>query len=77
MLQAQSGAGGSVDVAVDPEELANMGPEELAALYAERAGVDQREDVSDMVAAHAAAKKRKLQEQASSKAKKQKDSFKF
>ena len=77
MLSAHQGAGGSVDVALDPEELANMGPEELAQLYAEKSGAPQREDYSDMLAAHAAAKKRKLQEQASHKAKKQKDSFKF
>lgn len=70
-------AGGSIDVAMDPEELAAMSAEQLQELYATQTGAAPREDYSDMLASHAAAKKRKQQELATHKAKKAKETFKF
>ena len=74
----QGGEGAAVDVAVDPEQLERLGDKGLEQLYNEASGTKGREDHSDMVAANAAARKRKLQEKASQQAaKKSKDSFKF
>lgn len=74
----RSGEGGSVDVAVDPEELERLGAKGREQLYNAAAGVQGKEDYSDLVAANAAAKKRKLQEKAAAQAnKKAKESFKF
>lgn len=74
----QGNQGGSVDVAVDPEQLEKLGDKGLEQLYHEASGQQPREDHSDMVAANAAARKRKLQErQAAQAAKKSKESFKF
>lgn len=74
----QGGEGGTVDVAVDPEQLERLGDKGLEQLYNEASGARGREDHSDMVAANAAARKRKMQERATAQAaKKSKDSFKF
>lgn len=74
----RGGEGGSVDVAVDPEELERLGAAGREQLYNAAAGVAGKEDYSDLVATNAAAKKRKLQEKAAAQAnKKAKDSFKF
>jgi hypothetical protein len=79
MLATAGGGGavGSIEVAMDPEELAAMSAEQLQELYATQTGAAPREDYSDMLASHAAAKKRKQQELASHKAKKPKETFKF
>jgi hypothetical protein len=74
----QGGEGGSVEVAVDPEQLEQLGDKGLEQLYEQASGVQRKEDHSDMIAANAAARKRKMQEKASAQAaKKTKDSFKF
>lgn len=75
---AQGGEGQSVDIAVDPEQLENLDERGLKQLYEQQAGVQRQEDHSDMIAANAAARKRKQAEKASDRAsKKQKDGFKF
>lgn len=73
-----------VEVTLSPEELEGLDNEGIRALYeakvaaAQAAAKAEREDFSDMVARHAAAQKRKIQERADTRAaKKQKDSFKF
>jgi hypothetical protein len=72
--------GGAVDVAVDPDQLERLGDKGLEQLYHDASGTRAREDHSDMVAANAAARKRKMQEKANAQAqaaKKSKDTFKF
>lgn len=81
--EALRGAGVSdVEVTLLPEELEGLDEAAVAALYEEKvaaARAEQKpEDFSEMVAAQAAAQKRKIQRQADAKAaKKAKDSFKF
>lgn len=71
------GQGGDVDVAVDPEELDRLGEKGLQQLYQQAGGTRKQDDVSDMFAATAAARKRKMQDSANKGAKKAKETFKF
>ena len=73
---AQGGEGQSVAVAVDPEQL--LDEKGMQQLYEQEAGVKRVADHSDMIAAHAAARKRKQAEKASEQAaKRARDDFKF
>ncbi|KAF8068310.1 SF3B2 [Scenedesmus sp. PABB004] len=77
--------GTDVEVTLSPEELEGLDDAAIKALYesklaaAQAAAKGDREDFSDMVAGHAAAQKRKIQQRADTRAaKKQKDKdFKF
>lgn len=71
------GQGGDVDIAVDPEELDRLGEKGLQQLYQQAAGGSKPDDVSDMFAANAAARKRKMQDSAPKGTKKAKETFKF
>jgi hypothetical protein len=63
---------------VDPDELERLGEKGREQLYQSAAGLQHKEDYSDLVAANAAAKKRKMLEKASAQASKRaKDNFKF
>lgn len=66
-----------MDIAVDPEELDRLGEKGLQQLYQQAAGSSKPDDVSDMFAANAAARKRKMQETATKVTKKPKETFKF
>lgn len=71
--------GQGVDVALDPSELTEMDPAAMAARYEqtvrEQSSHLEKEDLSDMVAEHAARQKRKKQE--TSKSSKKYKEFKF
>jgi hypothetical protein len=74
----QGGEAPSVAIAVDPDELERLGEKGREQLYHNAAGLQRKEDYSDMVAANAAAKKRKIMEKSSAQASKRaKDNFKF
>eukprot|EP00892_Ulva_mutabilis_P010184 jgi/Ulvmu1/7538/UM037_0082.1 len=71
------GQGGDVDIAVDPEELDRLGEKGLQQLYQQAAGGNKPDDFSDMFAANAAARKRKMQDTSAKGIKKAKETFKF